>query len=85
KNRFLLPEKSRKEGFQRYRVEIQPQADSIQVNNQAHAFTQVQGTPKVLIIEGYPGAARNLANALQAGKIAVETKDPALLPNELND
>ncbi|MCK9905254.1 VWA domain-containing protein, partial [Frankia sp. Cpl3] len=85
KNRFLLPEKSRQEGFQRYRVEIQPQKDSIQVNNQAHAFTQVQGTPRVLIIEGHPGAARNLANALQAGKIAVETKAPALLPNELND
>lgn len=85
KNHFRLPEKSRHEGFHRYRVEIQPQTDTIQVNNQAHAFTQVQGAPRVLIVEGQQGAAQNLASALQAGKVIVDVKEPALLPKELND
>jgi Mg-chelatase subunit ChlD/uncharacterized membrane protein len=85
KNHFRLPEKSRHEGFHRYRVEIQPETDTIQVNNQAHAFTQVQGSPRVLIVEGEKGAGQNLANALQAGNIIAEVKEPALLPKELND
>lgn len=85
KNRFVFQGKSNREGFHRYRVELKAAQDSIQVNNQAHAFTQVNGTPKVLVLEGHPGAAGNLVKALEAGKITVEVLNPALLPKELDD
>lgn len=85
KNRFVFQGKSDQEGFHRYRVELKAAKDSIQVNNQAHAFTQVNGTPKVLILEGHPRAAENLVKALEAGKMAVEVLNPSLLPKELDD
>ncbi len=83
KNRFVFPEVSRQEGFHRYRVEVFADRDSTQVNNQAFAYTVVDGTPKVLIVEGHQGAATNLVNALQAGSVTVERKPPELLPKEL--
>lgn len=84
-NQFLLPQKSTQEGFHRYRVEISPAQDSIKVNNQAHSFTQVQGTPRVIVVEGNPGAAKNLVSALQAGNTNVDVIEPARLPKELED
>ncbi|USG64938.1 VWA domain-containing protein [Brevibacillus ruminantium] len=83
KNRYLFSEKAMNEGFHRYRVEIEAVRDTVQANNQAFAYTQVTGTPSVLVVEGHPGAAKNLVNALQAGHIRVENKDVALLPKEL--
>ncbi|MED2010945.1 VWA domain-containing protein [Brevibacillus borstelensis] len=83
RNRFLFSQKAMNEGFHRYRVEIDPERDTVQANNQAFAYTQVTGTPSVLVLEGHPGAASNLVQALQAGNIKVETKDVALLPKEL--
>lgn len=84
-NRFLFAQKALGKGFHRYRVEIEAERDSLKVNNQAHAYTQVAGSPSLLVIEGQPGAARNLVNALQAGSIQAIVKDPALLPKELDD
>jgi Ca-activated chloride channel family protein len=85
KNEYLFPQTSRHEGFHRYRVEIAPLQDTIQINNQAHAFTYVQGTPRVLVIEGHPGAAKNLVSALQAGNVRVDVKEPALLAKDWDD
>lgn len=84
-NQFLFPQTSAHEGFHRYRVEITPKLDTIKVNNQAHAFTHVQGTPHVLVVEGHAGAARNLTGSLQAGNTLVDVIAPASLPKELED
>lgn len=83
KNTFLFPLKTEREGFQRYRVELEVERDTIQMNNQGFSYTQVEGAPKVLIIEGEEGDARNLAGALRAGNIEVEVISPQLLPREL--
>ncbi|RNB79629.1 VWA domain-containing protein [Brevibacillus fluminis] len=85
KNRFVFAQKAVDKGFHRYRVEVEAERDTLKVNNQAHAFSQVAGSPSLLIVEGQPGAARNLVNALQAGSIQAVVKDPALLPKELDD
>jgi Ca-activated chloride channel homolog len=84
KNRFLFTQKALQEGFQRYRVEIEPERDTVQTNNQAHAYTQVAGAPTVLVLEGHPGAAKNLVSALSAGSIKADVKDPSLLPKALD-
>ncbi|MGE5701449.1 MAG: VWA domain-containing protein, partial [Clostridia bacterium] len=85
KNRFVFAQKAMEQGFHRYRVEIEAERDSLKVNNQAHAYTQVAGSPSLLVIEGQTGAAANLMSALQAGSIKAEVKNPALLPKELDD
>lgn len=83
-NQFLFTQKAMEPGFHRYRVEIDAQKDTVRANNQATAFTQVAGSPTVLVVEGSPGAAGNLVAALKAGDIQVEVKDLALLPKELD-
>lgn len=84
KNTYLFPQQAQHEGFHRYRVELQANRDTIQMNNQGHAFTQVLGAPKVLVLEGENGEAHNLVEALQAGNIQVDVKTPQLLPQELD-
>ncbi|WP_431809657.1 VWA domain-containing protein [Brevibacillus agri] len=82
-NRFVFSQKAMEQGFHRYRVEIEPRRDTVQANNQAAAYTQVAGAPVVLVVEGHPGAAKNLIEALQAGNMQVELRELAMLPKEL--
>ncbi|CAM3412545.1 VWA domain-containing protein [Brevibacillus invocatus] len=84
KNRYVFSQKATEQGFHRYRVEIEAQRDTSHANNQATAYTQVAGTPSVMIVEGHPGAASNLVSALKAGNIEVEVKELAMLPKELD-
>ncbi|QRG67109.1 VWA domain-containing protein [Brevibacillus choshinensis] len=83
KNRFVFTQKAMQQGFHRYRVEIEPQKDTVQANNQATTYTQVAGAPVVLVTEGHPGAASNLVHALKAGHMSVDVRDIKLLPKEM--
>lgn len=85
-NRFLFQQQVTQKGFHKFRAELTvANNDTIDVNNQAYAYTQVLDQPKVLIIEGQQNAADNLEKALQAGNIEAETRSPEMLPNELED
>lgn len=84
KNRFVFSQKAMQEGFHRFRVEIEPKQDTVQANNQATAYTEVAGSPVILVAEGHPGAATNLVQALEASSLKVEVRDLALLPKELD-
>ncbi|MGI6412774.1 MAG: VWA domain-containing protein [Syntrophomonadaceae bacterium] len=54
--------------------------DTVPENNQAGAFTVVQGTPKVLVVEGQQGEGRSIINAIQSSGIETELTTPANLP-----
>lgn len=84
KNRYVFTRKATEQGFHRFRVELEAERDTSRANNQATAYTQVTGAPRVLVVEGHPGSASNLVSALQAGDMQVEVKDLALLPKELD-
>ncbi|WP_312113885.1 VWA domain-containing protein [Brevibacillus reuszeri] len=84
KNRFVFSQKAMQQGFHRFRVEIEPEHDTVQANNQATAYTQVAGSPVILVAEGHPGATSNLVQALEASSLKVEVRDLALLPKELD-
>ena len=70
-------------GFHRFRVQIVPDRDNRLQNNESSAFTVVQGPPAVLLVEGQPGEARNLDDALQAAKVKTTTVSPQHLPGTL--
>jgi Ca-activated chloride channel family protein len=84
-NHFSFGQKTTRDGFHRYRVELKAARDSIQVNNQGYSYTQVAGTPRILVLEGHEGAAHNLVNALQAGNLDVDVTVPALLPQQVDE
>jgi uncharacterized membrane protein/Mg-chelatase subunit ChlD len=70
-------------GFRRYRAWIDPQRDEHIQNNEASALVQVQGPPRVLLVAGQPGDARNLSDALDAAHMEAETIAPQDLPTDL--
>lgn len=82
-NRFSVTVKTAEPGFRRYRVQINPENDGRVQNNEAAVLVQVQGPPRVLLVEGQPGEARNLLNALSAANVAAEALAPARIPTDL--
>jgi Mg-chelatase subunit ChlD len=69
--------------FNRYIVRLLAEEDARPENNVAEAFTLVRGSPRVLLVEGTPDAARNLQQALQARLLNVETIAPSAMPTTL--
>jgi len=67
-------------GFHTYRLTMDAPRDTISQNNEASVFVDVQGPPHVLVIEGSPGAGRNIVNALQATHIEANVGVPIDVP-----
>ena len=68
-------------GTLRFEVEVQSRLDLVAQNNRAFAAVQVEGRETVLVIEGYTDAGADLAGALTAGGLIVETIAVNDLPN----
>lgn len=83
-NQYSFDHLIKQAGFHTYRAEVVTEGDQIGENNQLHAFTDAQGLPKVLIVEGRQGAAANAEDALQSSALAVEVTKPELLPTKLS-
>src|SRR5829696_712706 len=69
--------------FNRYVVRLETPNDARPENNAAEAYSFVSGQPRVLLVEGQPGEAANLANALKSAQIDVSTIAPAAMPDGL--
>lgn len=82
-NRLSVTVQPGEPGFQRYRVQIEPQNDARVQNNEAAVLVQVQGPPRVLLVEGEAGEARNLQDALDAANVAAERVAPDAMPTDL--
>ncbi len=69
--------------FNRYVVRLETPNDARPENNAAEAYSFVSGQPRVLLVEGQPGEAASLANALTSAQIDVSTVAPAAMPDGL--
>jgi uncharacterized membrane protein len=67
-------------GLHELRATIQSDLDTLPQNNEATAIVNVQGAPRVLVIEQRPGEGANIAAALSAAGMQVDTRAPADLP-----
>lgn len=83
-NRHSFTMQVKESGFLRYRVEIEPDQDTVSYNNQVFGFSQVEGSPKVLVVEGAPGEGKNLIHALQATGVEVDLLPVQGLPETLD-
>lgn len=82
-NRFLIPVEADETGFRRFEAQLVPDADTRLQNNQASAFTVIEGPPRVLLVEGQPGEGDNLATALRGAEMEVVVVPPAEIPTTL--
>jgi uncharacterized membrane protein len=69
--------------FNRYIVRLDVPIDARPENNAAEAYSFVSGRPRVLLVEGQPGEARNLAAALQSAQIDATVGAPEQIPASL--
>jgi Mg-chelatase subunit ChlD len=82
-NEFRIPINADGQGFRRYRVRIEPQQDNRLQNNESAVLVEIEGPPRVLLVEGVPGEAANLQTALQATNINAEVGVPGTMPTDL--
>lgn len=82
-NEIAFPVQVSGTGFQRFRVQVEPERDGRAQNNEVAALIQVQGPPRVLIVAADRAAAQPLVNALQATRIIPEILAPELMPTDL--
>ena len=89
RNEFSVPiEASSGQGggsFRRFRAVAIPEADTRLQNNEAGAFTVVYGPPAILLVEGQPGEAADLAAALEAANMQTATVSPSEMPTRLSE
>ena len=71
--------------FNRYVVRLDVPGDARPENNAAEAYSFVSGQPRVLLVEGSPGEAASLANALTTAQIDAATVAPAAMPTSLGE
>ncbi len=83
-NRYTVTVKETQPGFHTYRATVEAASDTWAQNNEAWAFVDVSGKPRVLVVEGHPGAGANVAAALRAGGVEVDVRPvsgaPQMLP-----
>lgn len=87
-NSFLLPQELQSPGFYEYEAKIEPvaeqaNADTILANNEAQAYTIIQGEPRVLYVDAHPNESTYLAPALRAEGVNVAQVDLGSMPQSL--
>ncbi len=68
-------------GPRRYQVDVESRLDGVGQNNTGFAATRVEGPPRVLVVEGVRGDGAELAGALTAGALDIDTIQIADLPD----
>lgn len=71
-------------GFHTFRATLSAPQDAIAQNDEGAAFVNVQGPPRVLVVEGQPGSGQNIVAALKATHIDVTVGAPGDIPSTLD-
>jgi uncharacterized membrane protein len=79
-NSFVVSQKVENPGFYRYRAVLEAEGDTDARNNVGMGFVGVKGRPRILLLEGAPGASEALAQAIRAHDMDVTTGGPDAAP-----
>lgn len=83
KNLLTFPQTLPEPGFYSYEVQVETAGDPRPQNNRAHAFTDVRGKPRVLLVTDDPGADTPLREAIAGHETLVRVIAPAEWPDRL--
>ena len=69
-------------GLLNVRAQVAANQDTLSDNNTARSVVEVQGPPRVLLVEQRPGEGEAIASALQSGGVTLERVAPDQLPDQ---
>ncbi|MCZ6875464.1 MAG: VWA domain-containing protein, partial [bacterium] len=84
KNRFSFLQRTNQEGVHLYQLVVNSPSDTIVGNNRWMAFTEVLGTPKILLLYDPPHTSTALVEALRQQGLAVRPQPWDTLPHSLS-
>jgi uncharacterized membrane protein/Mg-chelatase subunit ChlD len=84
KNRYSFLQHTGEEGVQLYQLVVNSPQDTIPDNNRWHAYTEVQGPPKILLLYDSLGESAPLVEALRQQGLAVQERPWSELPHALS-
>ncbi|OLN31174.1 VWA domain-containing protein [Desulfosporosinus metallidurans] len=82
-SRLVWGMNAEKAGLHTYKVEVISAKDTHKENNMAQAITQVEGVPRILVVEGTQGDSKALGTALASVNFKVETVASESMPKTL--
>lgn len=83
-NQFVFQDTGESNGTQDYHVMVEPVNDTMSMNNEYCAFTQVEAEPKILLVEGTPDEGTELAAILDACGVRYDRITPTGVPEDMS-
>lgn len=84
-NNYIFTDTQSDEGLKTYRVIVEAENDTVSVNNEYSAYTDISTKQPILLVEGSRGEATELQGILDSIGVRYETYQPAAVPNTLSD
>lgn len=82
-NQFVFQDTGEQNGTQDYHVMVEPVNDTMSMNNEYCAFTQVEADPKILLVEGEAGEGAELASIFDACGVQYDRITPTAVPEDM--
>ena len=83
-NQFIFEDMGAEGAIAQYKAVIEPDKDTLSVNNTYVTFSQIEAQPKVLIVEGKGKNAEEFEKVLTAANIGYDTVSPGAVPVSLS-
>jgi len=84
-NQFVFEDVGEEGTIAQYKAVIEPQEDTIAVNNTYVTFAEIEARPRVLLVEGTPNEANEFKKVLEAANIDYDTMTPKGVPITLSE
>lgn len=84
-NKFIFKDTADQSGFQSYTAVIDAQNDSITQNNEYSTFTNITGSPNILLIDGQSDGGREIYKLLSSAKLNIQHIKDTEVPHSLSE
>lgn len=84
-NQFVFEDVGEEGSIAQYRAVIEPEQDTIIVNNNYVTFAQIESRPKILLVEGTNHEAEEFEKVLQAANMDYDLVTPSGVPGSLSE
>ncbi len=84
-NRFVFTDTQTDEGLKTYRVTVEADADTVSINNEFSAYTNIEVELPLLLVEGSDGKATEFKGILDSIGVKYDCVTPATVPATMSD